>query len=136
MKFINALPEWENEGIQPPEELLKSGFQAGYKPPAAIFNWFWSKVCKCITELQNSFKTHSETPEIHRRIYFGDTKPEGNNWLWFAPYEPTTVSEVILNAESYSDEADKLHVETDGKLYTAANTKVENDNGLSVVIIE
>ena len=28
------------------------GFQAGYKPPAAFFNWFWNKTGKCIKELQ------------------------------------------------------------------------------------
>lgn len=138
MKFINTLPEWKNEGIQPQEELLNAGFQAGYKPPASIFNWFWSKVSKCITEIQSALKTHSGAPEIHRRIHFGAAEPEGNNWIWLAPYESaaTAEREIILNAESYTGEANRLHVETDGKLYTATNTIVENDNGQVVVIIE
>lgn len=52
MNFTNKPPEWENEGTEPTEEIKKIGFQAGYKPPAAFFNWFWNKTGKCIKELQ------------------------------------------------------------------------------------
>ena len=52
MNFTNKPPEWENEGTEPTEEIKKMGFQAGYKPPAAFFNWFWNKTGKCIKELQ------------------------------------------------------------------------------------
>lgn len=55
MNFENKSPEWQNEGTEPTDEIKKIGFQAGYKPPAAYFNWFWSKVSKCINELQQKF---------------------------------------------------------------------------------
>ncbi len=55
MNFENKPPEWQNEGTEPTDEIKKIGFQAGYKPPAAYFNWFWSKVSKCINELQQKF---------------------------------------------------------------------------------
>ena len=51
--FENKIPEWKNSGTEPSEELKNNGFQGGYKPPAGIFNWFWSLVSKCITEIQN-----------------------------------------------------------------------------------
>ena len=52
MAFTNKIPDWKNEGVEPSEELKTNGFQHGYKPPAGIFNWFWSKVSKCIKEIQ------------------------------------------------------------------------------------
>ncbi len=52
MSFKNTPPDWQAEGIEPTPELRKGGFPVGYKPPAAYFNWFWTKVSKCIAELQ------------------------------------------------------------------------------------
>lgn len=52
LNFDNEIPEWKNEGIEPTTELKEKGFTGGYKPPATVFNWFWSKVQKCIMELQ------------------------------------------------------------------------------------
>lgn len=56
MDFKNQLPEWKNEGIEPSDSLKTSGFTVKFKPPADIFNWFWSKVTKAITELQSKLK--------------------------------------------------------------------------------
>lgn len=53
LNFDNEIPEWKNEGVEPSTDLKEKGFVGGYKPPAAVFNWFWSKVQKCITELQS-----------------------------------------------------------------------------------
>ncbi len=60
LNFDNEIPEWKNEGVEPSEELREKGFTGGYKPPATVFNWFWSKVQKCIAELQNKLKGHDE----------------------------------------------------------------------------
>lgn len=51
--FVHTLFDWQNEGTAPSENLKTNGFQGGYKPPASVFNYFWSKVTKAITELQN-----------------------------------------------------------------------------------
>lgn len=53
MNFDNKLPEWKNEGVEPSESLRENGFQSGYKPPASIFNWFFSLVQKIIAEIQS-----------------------------------------------------------------------------------
>ncbi len=50
--FNNLLPEWKNNGTPPSDNLKENGFQPGYKPPAAVFNWFWSLVSKSIAEIQ------------------------------------------------------------------------------------
>ncbi len=52
MNFNNTFPEWKNTGSEPSTELKNAGFLGGYKPPATVFNWFWSKVMKAITEIQ------------------------------------------------------------------------------------
>ena len=43
IKFDNKAPEWDNVGAEPDAELKKGGFLAGYKPPAAYFNWFFDR---------------------------------------------------------------------------------------------
>ena len=53
MNFNNKLPEWKNSGTEPSDSLKNDGFKAGYKPSANVFNWFWSLVSKCITEIQS-----------------------------------------------------------------------------------
>ncbi len=57
MDFNNQFPEWKEEGVEPSTDLLSSGFQGGYKPPATVFNWFWSKVMKAITEIQTKMNS-------------------------------------------------------------------------------
>lgn len=52
MDFENKAPDWSATGVEPPVTLKARGFEAGYKPPASYFNWFWTLVSKCIAELQ------------------------------------------------------------------------------------
>ncbi len=52
MEFEKKVPEWAAQGTEPPASLKSTGFQAGQKPPAAYFNWFWNAVSACLTELQ------------------------------------------------------------------------------------
>ena len=68
MNFNNIFPEWKNSGTEPSAELKTSGFKAGYKPPAAIFNWFWSKVCKAITEIQTNLSNVDNTSDLDKPV--------------------------------------------------------------------
>lgn len=52
MGFNKKVPLWEAMGVEPPDDLKKTGFQAGYKPPADFFNWFWYGVSAALVELQ------------------------------------------------------------------------------------
>ena len=51
--ITEAAPSWEAEGIEPPDTLKESGFTAGYKPPAAFFNWFWFLVSALLGKLKD-----------------------------------------------------------------------------------
>lgn len=53
MDFEHKSPGFDVPGTEPPASLKTEGFQSGYKPPAAYFNWFWTRVSKCISEIQN-----------------------------------------------------------------------------------
>lgn len=52
IEFTNKPTKWTNEGTAPSEDLKTNGFQAGYKPPAAVFNNQWHTTGECIEELQ------------------------------------------------------------------------------------
>lgn len=52
IEFTNKPIKWTNEGTAPSEDLKTNGFQAGYKPPAAVFNKQWHATGECIEELQ------------------------------------------------------------------------------------
>lgn len=56
MDFENQSPEWNAKGTEPPASLKTNGFEPGYKPPAAYFNWFWHRVSACLKELQEKVK--------------------------------------------------------------------------------
>ena len=63
LDFNNKIPEWKNKGTEPTDELKEKGFTGGYKPPATVFNWFWSLVQKCISELQTVVKSHADNTD-------------------------------------------------------------------------
>lgn len=60
MDFEKNVPTWNATGTEPPESLKTSGFTAGYRPPAAFFNWFWSGVSACLAEIRAKLKSHAE----------------------------------------------------------------------------
>lgn len=56
MNFEKKVPDWKNVGSEPSEDIKKDGFKAGYKPPAAYFNWFFNRIGESVKELQNLLK--------------------------------------------------------------------------------
>ena len=52
MKFEEKIPDWDNVGVEPDAQMKKDGFKAGYKPPAAYFNWFFNRISAPVKELQ------------------------------------------------------------------------------------
>ncbi len=56
MVFNIKVPKWDNVGAEPPDNLKKEGFVAGYKPPAAYFNWFFHQIQECVKEIESGLK--------------------------------------------------------------------------------
>ena len=65
-EFEHTLGAWATEGAKstPSDSLRITGFQGGMKPPASVFNWFWSEVAKAIEELQEVSGSISDTLPI------------------------------------------------------------------------
>ncbi len=61
--FKHPSPGWKNQGVEPREEFKESGYVAGYKPPAAFFNWFWTLVSNGLSELQDVLKIYADANE-------------------------------------------------------------------------
>ena len=78
MKFEKTPPTWNAEGSEPPSSLKTSGFQAGYKPPAAYFNWFWNKVSACLTELQTKLSNVDNTKDAEKSVKYASTSGSAN----------------------------------------------------------
>lgn len=78
MKFEKTPPTWNAEGSEPPSSLKTSGFQAGYKPPAAYFNWFWNKVSACLTELQTKLSNVDNTADADKSVKYASTSGSAN----------------------------------------------------------
>lgn len=43
-QITETAPNWSASGAEPSSTMKSQGFLSGYKPPAAYFNWFWTKV--------------------------------------------------------------------------------------------
>lgn len=63
MKFDNIPPKWDAQGTEPSADLQTSGFKAGYKPPAAFFNYLFNKITACIKELQEKLSNNAMPKE-------------------------------------------------------------------------
>ena len=147
MVFKNSPPEWENEGTEPSEELKSSGFQAGYKPPASIFNWFWSKVSVCLTELQSTV-----AGQKHVDLMYRDEDKSESNTVYFiidadAPESAGVETAEEINAVAYSnvifaeDEPETADAENwfkteEGDTGVSSTSKIVMQDGLLKVLTE
>ena len=61
IEFKEKPMNWQNEGTEPSETLKKSGFEAGYKPPADVFNYQFNNTTKCIEEIQTQMSNLNGT---------------------------------------------------------------------------
>lgn len=97
MDFDNQIPEWKNSGVEPSDNLKTNGFPVKLKPPADIFNWFWSKVTKAIKELQTKLKGHAEDK----------TNPHGvtKTQVGLDKVDNTSDSEKSVKTASFASEA-------------------------------
>ncbi|MGN7169257.1 pyocin knob domain-containing protein [Paenibacillus cellulositrophicus] len=53
MAFTEKLPEWQAEGIEPPDSKKQTGWEVEDKPPAGWWNWILNRTFKVLEELRN-----------------------------------------------------------------------------------
>ena len=53
--------QWNNKGVEPPEDLKTNGYVGGEKPAAQTLNYFFGQTEDCINELQTAVDTKQKT---------------------------------------------------------------------------
>lgn len=66
MEFNNIVPKWDAKGKAPSADIQANGFKAGYKPPAAYFNYMFNAFVKCLSELQESASSIDDAVGVER----------------------------------------------------------------------
>lgn len=157
MNFNNNIPEWKNTGTEPSAELKQSGFTAGMKPPAGIFNWFWSKVQKAITEIQNNLSKVDNTKDSEKSVKYaseagkskkvksglsirfnGGETEDSNLWTFDgSAAKSVNITPQNIGAAKASETIKIVNATTtDGTAYTATASDIsELYNGLEITII-
>lgn len=161
MEFKNTIPEWENEGTPPPEDLRTNGFDGGDKPPAAWLNWLTSLVAKCVNEIQSNLSKVDNTSDSEKKVSFASEakqarelqhsieihldggRTEGTDLFTFdgSTSRSVNITPEKINArptEKPNIVVNAVREETDdGKeIYTATDSNIkELYNGLEVTII-
>lgn len=138
MNFEKKVPDWSAQGTEPPSSLKTGGFQSGYKPPAAYFNWFWSRVSACLTELQQKVKQLRAVEDggTGKSTHTPGSYLVGNGTGALAEKTPTEVRADIGAASK----ADGIRIaaahSSDGVAYTATVQDVTAlQNGMLLTII-
>ena len=76
MDFNNTPPKWDEQGTEPTTELQTKGFTAGYKPPAAYFNYLLHNYTECLKELQKKTKEEVEKLQTDKQEQIEVLPPE------------------------------------------------------------
>lgn len=85
IEFENHPVDWDNPGVEPSDVLKQEGFQAGYKPPAKIFNYLQHNTSECIDEIQT--KISGLDSEVIKGIRGNGTliNPDSSNIINLTP---------------------------------------------------
>lgn len=76
-----SAPNWEASGAEPPDSMKSQGFLSGYKPPAAYFNWFWTKVSVLFSQILtvvNNMQNYLNNKLFYIRYDVGEMTAVGN----------------------------------------------------------
>lgn len=127
--FTNTPPNWSAEGVEPSSEMKSKGFTAGYKPPATYFNWFWTKVSKCISEIQTRV-ANNDNAEVGKKLdgetvqpTYGTNKTAGTGAEIFNDCRKRTYHDGVVTAGNVAS-GDYSHAE-------GSNTTASGDNSHS-----
>ena len=127
MAFNKTVPQWNAPGTEPPSSLKQSGFTAGYKPPAAYFNWFWYSVGQCLTELQNK---HTSLEQIVAQLQAGGDDDDGD----YLPLTGGTLSGALTVMENFN--VNKTYDNTEYKTFVRPiNYSIGNNGDYSTGLI-
>ena len=152
MDFINTPQRWENQGVKHTDELAKEGFKAGYKPPAAYFNYLFHNYYECLNELQEAVSngtSDADLEDLKKKITTLEetkaNKPKTLNitiphasWTGSsAPYTATITVDALTGAETeYVEVFVPYEATTEQKTAWAEAGVASGDNKAKQLILE
>lgn len=77
--FSEALPEWDNVGVEPNSAKKTAGWLSSEKPPADWFNWLFHRSYKSIEEIRTVVDASTAAPSGAMMMWPKNTAPTG--WL-------------------------------------------------------
>lgn len=128
MPFEKPLPEWNAQGVEPPQSLKNEGWEVEQKPPADYFNWIQYKTYEALKELQQKA---GEIKTINGQ------SPDGNGNVNI-DVDTSDIEQEIENLKTFIGSLDNLTTEQKGNLVSAINevkqnvTAHKNDNTIHV----
>lgn len=68
MSWNEQLPEWNNQGAEPPAQKKTDGWQPEERPPAGWWNWLLNRTYKALQEIRNKIDNMTGM-EVHGNEY-------------------------------------------------------------------
>lgn len=76
MAFTKPIPEWNNPGVEPNQNLKNSGWLPQMSPAPDTFNWQWNSVYEALKELQtNAVDNRDSAGDTGLQDHIDDLKP-------------------------------------------------------------
>src|SRR5690554_1985579 len=115
MAFNEQLPQWENEGTQPPQSKRVEGWLPNEKPPASWFNWLFHRTYKSLQELQEKA---GERVDVEQALQTADDAQATANE---ANQKAEQAQQTADNAQATADEANQKADQNAADLITHLN---------------
>ncbi|MFX3616212.1 MAG: hypothetical protein ACE3JK_01610 [Sporolactobacillus sp.] len=147
MPFTKPVPEWDAAGTEPPASTKQNGWQAGDKPPADWFNWFFHLVYQALQELQQNGYTQAEiTQAITTAVSAAATTAQNNLTAHTSrtdnPHNTNKAQVGLGNADNTSDVNKPVSTAQNAAIAAAVNAlkaitqnvKLTDDSGKGTIV--
>lgn len=146
------LPEWFNEGSEPPQDKKSAGWETGERPAPAWFNWLFHHAYEALEDVQTNTliimageEEERPTPEEENRIYIAtDTdkiwRDTGSDWTEvgitdhgneYHTEDFQNASDVGQAIENHADKTTDVHGVEDGDIESTEGAQNKADTAES-----
>lgn len=110
--FNEELPEWQNAGSKPTNDVIAAGWKVGDRPPAAWFNWAWERTYQCLDEVRTYLETISQGKQTIELLTA--TYDNGNYIATSAMPNSAYIDGMIINVKVDTDSIENSKINLDG----------------------
>jgi hypothetical protein len=120
LPFTNSLPEWNMQGVEPPQSLKDNGWEAQQKPPADYFNWF-------------QFTAYNALKELQENVIHAEEKGATNGVATLGPDGKVPSSQLNISAPPDASTTQKGIVQLEDSTASTSITKAATPNSVKSV---